>query len=110
MEATIGGIGDIFVVSGQFFERWLHFDKFWAGPSWSSPIEGFDRGLYDGPIGLFDGLGHDVAVAIRSLRLSPEMATLFAGAGIVRDSQPEMEFVETEAKLAVARAALPGTG
>ena len=72
--------------------------------------EGFDRGLYAGPIGLFDGSGHDVAVAIRSLRLSPEMATLFAGAGIVRDSQPEMEFVETEAKLAVARAALPGTG
>ncbi|MEC8100900.1 MAG: isochorismate synthase [Planctomycetota bacterium] len=72
--------------------------------------EGFDRGLYAGPIGLFDGSGHDVAVAIRSLRLSPEMATLFAGAGIVRDSEPEMEFVETEAKLAVARAALPGTG
>ena len=75
-----------------------------------SSQEGFDRGLYAGPIGLFDGSGHDVAVAIRSLRLSPEMATLFAGAGIVRDSQPEMEFVETEAKLAVARAALPGTG
>ena len=72
--------------------------------------EGFDRGLYAGPIGLFDGSGHDVAVGIRSLRLSPEKATLFAGAGIVRDSQPEMEFVETEAKLAVARAALPGTG
>ena len=66
--------------------------------------EGFDRGLYAGPIGLFDGSGHDVAVGIRSLRLSPEKATLFAGAGIVRDSQPEMEFVETEAKLAVARA------
>ena len=75
-----------------------------------SSQEGFDRGLYAGPIGLFDGSGHDVAVAIRSLRLSPEMAMLFAGAGIVRDSQPEMEFVETEAKLAVARAALPGTG
>jgi len=75
-----------------------------------SSQEGFDRGLYAGPISLIDGSGHDVAVAIRSLRLSPEMATLFAGAGIVRDSQPEMEFVETEAKLAVARAALPGTG
>jgi isochorismate synthase len=75
-----------------------------------SSQEGFDRGLYAGPIGLFHGSGHDVAVAIRSLRLSPELATLFAGAGIVRDSQPEMEFVETEAKLAVARAALPGTG
>ncbi|MAV55533.1 MAG: hypothetical protein CMJ28_06210 [Phycisphaerae bacterium] len=78
--------------------------------SFLTSLEGFDRGLYAGPIGIFDGSGHDVAVGIRSLRLSPTTATLFAGAGIVRDSLPEMEFAETEAKMAVARAALPGTG
>ena len=53
-----------------------------------SSQEGFDRGLYAGPIGLFDGLGHDVAVAIRSLRLSPEMATLFAGRGLCEIQSP----------------------
>ncbi|MCZ7557194.1 MAG: chorismate-binding protein [Bacteroidia bacterium] len=63
-------------------------------------IEGFDRGLFAGVAGWMDGAGDgDAAVTIRSALLRDGTATVFAGAGIVRDSDPAVELAETEAKM-----------
>ena len=58
-------------------------------------IEDFDRGWYAGPIGWFDaaGRGH-FAVGIRSMLTQGQQAHLFAGAGIVAESDPETEYDE----------------
>jgi menaquinone-specific isochorismate synthase len=74
-------------------------------------LEGFDRGLYAGPVGWVDARGDgDWAVALRGATLDPggRRARLTAGAGIVAGSDPEAEWDETEAKLASMRAALTG--
>ena len=64
-------------------------------------IEPFDRGLYAAPIGYFDARGEgEFFVGLRSALLEPSRATLFAGAGIVGDSDPEAERLETFAKRA----------
>ena len=64
-------------------------------------LEGFDRGLYAGPVG-WVGAGGDGewAVALRCAALDGPRARLWAGAGIVAGSDPESEWYETEAKLA----------
>ena len=70
-------------------------------------LEGFDRGLYAGPVGWVDARGDgDWAVALRSATLDGTRARLVAGAGIVAGSDPEAEWEETEAKLAAMRSAL----
>lgn len=70
-------------------------------------LEAIDRGWYAGPIGWVDIAGAgDFAVALRSALLSGRTASLFAGSGIVRDSDPAAEFAETRLKLAPMRAAL----
>jgi menaquinone-specific isochorismate synthase len=62
--------------------------------------ESFDRGWYAGPIGWVDGNGEgEFAVAIRSALLKENEATLYAGCGIVADSDPEREYRESELKL-----------
>ncbi len=62
--------------------------------------EGLDRGWYTGPIGWVDGRGQgEFTVAIRSALLSGAEATVFAGCGIVADSDPESEFAESCLKL-----------
>jgi menaquinone-specific isochorismate synthase len=63
-------------------------------------LEGFDRGLYAGPVGWVDSRGDgDWAVALRCADLAGSRARLVAGAGIVADSDPDAEWAETEAKL-----------
>ena len=63
-------------------------------------IEPFPRGLYAGCIGWMDATGNgDAAVAIRSAVVSGQDAQAFAGAGIVRESDPAEEERETRAKL-----------
>lgn len=59
-------------------------------------IESLERGWYSGPVGWFNmhGFG-EFAVAIRSALLYKNSATLYAGCGIVDDSQPENEWNET---------------
>lgn len=59
-------------------------------------IEQLDRGWYAAPIGWFNlnGWG-EFAVAIRSALLHGKRATLYAGCGIVADSDPEREWNET---------------
>lgn len=70
-------------------------------------LEGFERGLYAGPVGWVDATGDgEWAVALRSATLDGPLARLAAGAGIVAGSDPEAEWRETEAKLAPMLAAL----
>ncbi len=63
-------------------------------------LEPFARGWYAAPFGVANaaGEGH-FAVAIRSALATPEGVTLFAGAGIVADSEPQREWEETALKL-----------
>ena len=61
--------------------------------------EAFDRGWYAGPVGWFDAEGDgNFAVGIRSAVATAEEATLFAGNGIVRDSDPDEEWDELQLK------------
>jgi menaquinone-specific isochorismate synthase len=63
-------------------------------------LEGFDRGLYAGPVGWVDAHGDgEWAVALRGAQLDGPRARLVAGAGIVAGSDPDAEWAETEAKL-----------
>lgn len=65
-----------------------------------SALEGFDRGLYAGPVGWVDARGEgEWAVALRGAELDGSRARLVAGAGIVAGSDPDAEWAETEAKL-----------
>jgi isochorismate synthase len=62
-------------------------------------LEPFDRGCYAGPVGWVDANGDgDWAIALRCAELVGERATLYAGAGIVADSDPDRELDETERK------------
>ena len=61
--------------------------------------EAFDRGWYAAPIGWFDGAGDgEFAVGIRSGLATDETVTLFAGNGIVADSNPADEWDEVQLK------------
>jgi isochorismate synthase len=63
-------------------------------------IERMDRGWYAGPVGWMDFSGDgEFCVALRSALLRDRTATLFAGAGVVADSEPAAELAETELKL-----------
>jgi isochorismate synthase len=62
-------------------------------------LEPFDRGRYAGPVGWMDANGDgEWAIALRCARLQDEEATLYAGAGVVADSDPAKELEETERK------------
>jgi anthranilate synthase component 1 len=59
-------------------------------------LEPDDRGIYAGAVGYFDYSGNmDTCIAIRTLVLENGIATIQAGAGIVADSVPELEYEET---------------
>jgi len=63
-------------------------------------LEDLDRGWYAGPVGWMDAIEDgEFCVALRSALLRDRTAHLFAGAGIVADSDPEAELAETELKL-----------
>lgn len=71
--------------------------------------EGVQRGRYGGAVGWFDQKGNGAfAVAIRCAQLSPDRtsAQLFAGGGIVADSEPDAELAETQAKFQAMLAAI----
>ena len=71
--------------------------------------EGMDRDKYGGAIGWFDRHGNGVfAVAIRCAQFNEArtQARLFAGGGIVADSDPSEELAETQAKLQAMLAAI----
>jgi anthranilate synthase component 1 len=59
-------------------------------------LEPDDRGIYAGAVGYFDYSGNmDTCIAIRTLVLENGVASIQAGAGIVADSVPELEYEET---------------
>jgi salicylate biosynthesis isochorismate synthase/menaquinone-specific isochorismate synthase len=72
-------------------------------------LEGLDRGWYLGPVGWVDANGDgELCVALRCALLRGNVARLFAGGGIVRDSDPAAELAETEIKLAALLPLLAG--
>jgi salicylate biosynthesis isochorismate synthase len=92
----------------------LHPTPAVGGEPWeaASPLipelEGLDRGWYAGPVGWTDtNEDGEFCVALRSALLSGPVARLYAGVGVVRDSDPAVELAETEVKL---RALLPVLG
>ncbi|HLA95242.1 MAG TPA: anthranilate synthase component I family protein [Pyrinomonadaceae bacterium] len=59
-------------------------------------LEPTARGAYAGAVGYFDYAGNmDTCIAIRTLVLENGVAKIQAGAGIVADSVPELEYQET---------------
>ena len=65
-----------------------------------SELERSPRGPYGGAVGYFDFTGNmDFAITIRSVVVSGNRASIQAGAGIVADSDPEREYMETEHKM-----------
>ncbi len=63
-------------------------------------LEAHDRGMYSGLVGLIDFEGNcELAVSIRSAIVNDNQVTAFAGAGLVKDSDPQEEFLETKLKL-----------
>ncbi len=70
-----------------------------------------DRDRYAGPVGWLDARGDgEFGLALRCAQLTGGAggaeARLFAGCGIVGDSDPMAELAETQAKLAAVQAAL----
>lgn len=70
-------------------------------------IEGMDRGRYAGPVGWMDASGDgEWGIALRSASIDGATVRLYAGCGIVGDSDPEAELAEAQAKFVPVRDAL----
>lgn len=70
-------------------------------------LEDLDRGRYAGAVGWVDAAGNGRwAVALRCAQISGLTARLYAGVGVVRDSDPDAELAETQAKFAAMLGAL----
>ncbi len=69
--------------------------------------EKLERGWYAAPLGWIGMSGHgEFAVALRSALIDGSEARLFAGCGIVADSDPQVEFDESWLKFQVMLRAL----
>jgi isochorismate synthase len=63
-------------------------------------LEEMDRGWFAAPVGWMDSMEDgELCVALRSALVRDRVAHLYAGAGIVADSDPAAELAETELKL-----------
>ncbi|WP_373001302.1 anthranilate synthase component I family protein [Sulfurimonas sp.] len=63
-------------------------------------FEGIKRGFYSGSIGYFGFDGNmDTAITIRTAMVKDDKVVLQAGAGVVADSQNELEYLEVKNKL-----------
>ncbi len=72
-------------------------------------LEGLDRGWYAGTVGWTDAAGDgEFCVGLRCALVRGRMAHLYAGGGIVRDSDPVAELAETEVKLGALLPVLAG--
>ena len=70
-------------------------------------FEGIKRGFYSGSVGYFGFDGNmDSSITIRTALVKPDEIVLQAGAGIVADSQPKLEYLEVSNKLAALRSTL----
>ena len=74
-------------------------------------LEPMDRGRYAGPVGWVDARGDgEWGIALRCAQLDGRSARLFAGCGIVADSDPDAEVLEAQTKFVPMRDALEGVG
>ncbi|GAA0428526.1 isochorismate synthase MenF [Lentibacillus halophilus] len=72
--------------------------------------EQLDRGWYGAPVGWVDNHRNgEFAVGIRSGLIRDDSVSLFAGCGVVRDSDPEAEYDETRIKLQPILSVLEGS-
>jgi menaquinone-specific isochorismate synthase len=72
-------------------------------------LETADRGRYSGPVGWVDACGDgEWGIALRCAQLTGRTARLFAGCGIVADSDADAEVAETLTKFVPVRDALEG--
>jgi salicylate biosynthesis isochorismate synthase/menaquinone-specific isochorismate synthase len=72
-------------------------------------FEGLDRGWYAGAVGWTDANEDgELCVALRCALLRGREARLYAGVGVVRDSDPAAELAETEVKLGALLPVLSG--
>jgi anthranilate synthase component 1 len=70
-------------------------------------FEGIKRGFYSGSVGYFGFDGNmDSSITIRTALIKPDEIVLQAGAGVVADSKPELEYLEVKNKLAALRSTL----
>jgi menaquinone-specific isochorismate synthase len=70
-------------------------------------LEAAPRDRYAGPVGWVDARGDgEFAIALRCAQLDGTTARLWAGAGIVAESDPDAEVAETEAKFDAVLSAL----
>lgn len=70
-------------------------------------FEGLKRSFYSGSIGYFGFDGNmDSAITIRTALLTKDKIIFQAGAGVVADSKPELEYLEVQNKLAANIATL----
>lgn len=70
-------------------------------------LEGLDRGPYAGAVGWVDAAGNGQwAVSIRGASIEGNVARVVAGNGLVADSDPTTELIETRAKLQAMLAAI----
>lgn len=71
-------------------------------------LEPVKRGPYAGVVGYFDFSGNiDTAIAIRTMLVKDGIASVQAGAGIVADSVPEVEYEECRSKARALLVAIP---
>lgn len=62
-------------------------------------LEPFDRGFYTGMVGWCDAQGNgEWVITLRCAKVQGSSVRLFAGAGVVAESEPESELAETAAK------------
>jgi menaquinone-specific isochorismate synthase len=72
-------------------------------------VEELDRGYYAGPLGWVDYRGNgEFSVSIRSGLIQGKEASLFAGCGVVANSDSESEYLETSLKFTPMLRALGG--
>jgi salicylate biosynthesis isochorismate synthase/menaquinone-specific isochorismate synthase len=72
-------------------------------------LEGLDRGWYAGAVGWTDANEDgELCVALRCALLRDREARLYAGVGVVRESDPAAEMAETEVKLGALLPVLAG--
>ena len=78
---------------------------------WIVEHEALSRGWYSAPVGWTDAAGDgEFVVALRSGLLHGGKAWVYAGAGIMADSDPDAEYMETELKMQALLGALHGDG
>jgi menaquinone-specific isochorismate synthase len=72
-------------------------------------LEGMDRGRYAGPVGWVDARGDgEWGIALRCAEVDGRTVRMFAGCGIVAESEPDAEVAEAQAKFLPIRDALEG--